>query len=250
MALTQMQLIQSLGEALAWFEREINWGCRPTQLTHLCGRIGELYVAILTNGQLAQTVNQEGYDVVSGDGERISVKTTAQVGYEGQVSFNRSTLSQVDRVIVLRIDTEAMQVELLLDQPVAEAKTRMSDVGGRSILPLRRLIKKSVNANSARVVKEVAYGKYQLKEFETGSIEIYLDDVRLSPAQPVFRRLALELNVGLLNGNGNPMNTRQLGDQLIRSIEALNPAKRPAEPEILTSDQADAPESHESERRL
>lgn len=26
MALTQMQLIQSLGEAMAWFERELQWG--------------------------------------------------------------------------------------------------------------------------------------------------------------------------------------------------------------------------------
>lgn len=26
MALTQMPLIQSLGEAMAWFERELQWG--------------------------------------------------------------------------------------------------------------------------------------------------------------------------------------------------------------------------------
>ncbi len=68
MALTQMQLIQSLGEAMAWFERELNWGVRPTELRHLCGRIGELYAALITNGQMATEVNQEGYDVVSGDG--------------------------------------------------------------------------------------------------------------------------------------------------------------------------------------
>ncbi len=74
MALTQMQLIQSLGEALAWFEREINWGVPATELRHLCGRIGELYVAMITNGQMATQVNQRGYDVVSAAGERISVK--------------------------------------------------------------------------------------------------------------------------------------------------------------------------------
>ena len=43
MALTQMQLIQSLGEAMSWFERELNWGVPPTELRHLCGRIGKLY---------------------------------------------------------------------------------------------------------------------------------------------------------------------------------------------------------------
>lgn len=33
MALTQMQQIQSLGEALAWLEREIGWGVQPAALT-------------------------------------------------------------------------------------------------------------------------------------------------------------------------------------------------------------------------
>lgn len=36
MALTQMQLIQSLGEAMAWLERELQWGVPPTELRHLC----------------------------------------------------------------------------------------------------------------------------------------------------------------------------------------------------------------------
>ncbi len=71
MAITQMQLIQSLGEAMGWFERELNWGVPPTELRHLCGRIGELYAALITNGQMATEVNQRGYDVVSANGERV-----------------------------------------------------------------------------------------------------------------------------------------------------------------------------------
>jgi len=89
MALTQMQLIQSLGEAMSWFERELSWGVKPTEMPHLCGRIGELYVALITNGQMAPEVNQRGYDVVSGDGERISVKTTAVMNSNGSFFFNR-----------------------------------------------------------------------------------------------------------------------------------------------------------------
>ena len=30
MALTQMQVMQSLAEAMAWFERELNWGVPAT----------------------------------------------------------------------------------------------------------------------------------------------------------------------------------------------------------------------------
>ena len=58
-----MQIIQSLGEAMSWFERELNWQVQPTELRHLCGRIGELYAALITNGQMALETNQNGYDV-------------------------------------------------------------------------------------------------------------------------------------------------------------------------------------------
>ncbi len=85
MALTQMQIIQSLGEAMSWFERELEWGVAPTELRHLSGRIGELYSALITNGQMVIEVNQKGYDVVSSTGERISVKTTAKMDSNGHI---------------------------------------------------------------------------------------------------------------------------------------------------------------------
>ena len=103
MALTQMQIIRSLGEAMAWFERELQWGVPATELRHLSGRIGELYAALITNGQMANEVNQQGYDVVSSDGDRISVKTTAVIGSSGHIAFNPNTLDKVDRIVILRI---------------------------------------------------------------------------------------------------------------------------------------------------
>ncbi len=53
MPLTQMQIILSLGETMIWFQRELDWGLPPTELRHLYGRIGELYAALITNGQMA-----------------------------------------------------------------------------------------------------------------------------------------------------------------------------------------------------
>ncbi|KOX58810.1 hypothetical protein ADL19_06720 [Streptomyces purpurogeneiscleroticus] len=41
MPLSQVQIIRSLGEALAWFERELVWGVPPAELRHLTGRIQE-----------------------------------------------------------------------------------------------------------------------------------------------------------------------------------------------------------------
>lgn len=222
MALTQMQLIQSLGEAMAWFEREINWGVPATELRHLCGRIGELYVAMITNGQMATEVNQRGYDVVSSAGERISVKTTAMAGSAGHISFNANSLELADRVIVLRVNTEEMQVETLLDAPVSEALTLMlPDDGGRRAISLRRLVKKPPVRSDIKAVTEVSFQGYVIKELETGTIEVLRDGVPLGPVRPVLRELALSLNVGLLNSSGNPFNTRQLGSQIIKSIQEL-----------------------------
>jgi hypothetical protein len=77
MPLSQVQIIRSLAEALAWFEKELQWGVEPSELRHLTGRIGELYAAMITRGQMALATNQRGYDVVSAENERISVKTYA-----------------------------------------------------------------------------------------------------------------------------------------------------------------------------
>jgi hypothetical protein len=222
MALTQMQLIQSLGEAMAWFERELNWGVPPTELRHLCGRIGELYTALITNGRMATEVNQKGYDVVSSDGERISVKTTAMMGSSGHVAFNSNSLELVDRVIVLRVNVEEMQIETLLNAPVAEVLNLMTPVGGKSrILPLGRLVKKPTTRSDIKTIKEVFYQGNIVRELENGSIEVERDGTVLVPAKPELKELAMSLNIGLLNTNGNPLNTRQLGTQIIKSVQEL-----------------------------
>jgi len=222
MALTQMQLIQSLGEALTWFKRELDWGVAPTELRHLCGRIGELYAALITNGRMALEVNQRGYDVVGASGEHISVKTTAMVGNAGHVAFNPNSLDQVDRVIILRINTEEMQVETLLNAPVEEAKLLMSPtIAGTRCIPLSRLVKRVKPRDEIKTAREVTHLGYRIRELETGTIEAEKDGVSLTPVKPVLREIAAGLGVSLVNGNGNTLTTRQLGSEVIDSIVAL-----------------------------
>ena len=77
----------------------LEFGCKPTEVRHLIGRLGEFYCALETNGTLAYEVNQHGFDVVS-DGKRISVKTTAQkVGF---ITISKNTLSRVDELMVIQ----------------------------------------------------------------------------------------------------------------------------------------------------
>src|SRR5690606_4339139 len=112
MALSQIEIIKSLGRALEWMEKELSWGSPVAELRHLTGRIGELYVAMITQGQLADSVNQRGYDVISSEGQNISVKTITSSNH---VAFNRNTIIEVDRIIIVRINTEDMQIEILED---------------------------------------------------------------------------------------------------------------------------------------
>lgn len=76
------------------------FGVKPTEVRHLIGRLGEFYCAIKVNGKLAHQPNQHGFDVVSAEGVRISVKTTAQTS--GFVSISPNTLDKVDKIMVLQ----------------------------------------------------------------------------------------------------------------------------------------------------
>lgn len=223
MALTQMQLIQSLGEAMTWFERELNWGVQPTELRHLCGRIGELYAALITNGQMSPEVNQRGYDVVSADGERISVKTTATMGGSGHVTFNVNSLEFVDRVIVLRVNTEEMQIETLLNAPITDAINLMTpDNGGKRTISLSRLAKKPTASRNAAVAKQVEFHGHIIRELESGTIEVEHDGKMLAPVKPILREFAVQLNVPLVNTAGNLHTTRQLGNVIIKTVKEMS----------------------------
>lgn len=86
----------------------IELGCAPTEVRHLIGRLGEFYCAIKTNGTLAREINQHGFDVISEDGKRVSVKTTAQT--RGFVAINQKTLSKVDELMVLQYTNNELQM--------------------------------------------------------------------------------------------------------------------------------------------
>jgi hypothetical protein len=226
LALTQMQIIQSLGEAMSWLERELSWGANPAELTHLMGRIGELYVAMYTNGNMADNVNEKGYDVVTKDNERISVKTTSMSSGHGHVSFNPKTLQYVDRVIILRFNADEMELEILLDKSIEEARTLMTaSSSGKLSIALSKIYKPNTkvrNDSEIAVIKHAVYRNYEVKELESGTIEVYENGEKQSVVKPVLREIAGEISVPLFNSKGNPFNTRQLGTLIIKNLNQLD----------------------------
>ena len=226
MALTQIQIIQSLGEAMNWLERELSWGVAPAEQRHLVGRIGELYAALISNGQMAPVTNQAGYDVVSSLDERISVKTTTQSS-GGHISFNENTLDQVDRVMVLFLNTEEMQINTLLDKSIEETLPLLAQATGNKVnLSLSKLrFNRSENVkplDQQSILHQSSYQGYSIKELESGSILVIKGKQVIQPAKPILRTLSTTLGLPLLNSNGNPMNTRQLGSRLIRQLNETN----------------------------
>ena len=217
MSLSQVQIIRSLGEALAWFEKELAWNVEPAELRHLTGRIGELYAAMITRGQMALAVNQKGYDVVSAEGEHISVKT---VTTSNVAVFNKNTYSHVDRVMVLRINVDEGEasIEEVFDGSAVEMR-RLCNEGSDGFI---YVVGKGTKAAKPVVdLAEVARATYQGKtviQLENGTIQVEVEGELQAVAKPVLREICAELGINLLNSNDNKRNTRQLGALIIAAL--------------------------------
>jgi len=222
--LTQVQIIQSLAEALAWFEKELSWGVAPAELNHLTGRIGELYAAMITRGQMALETNQRGYDVVSSSNERISVKT---VTTSPHVSFNLSTFEYVDRVIVLRVNVDdelGISVEELLDETAESAKGKMRLGDGKYVYSIAQGTQREKRpVEDLRVTARARHSDFEIVRYESGAIRILRDGV-IQPVvvKDVLRPIAADLGVSLLNPKGETKNTQSLGADVIRALNLGN----------------------------
>ncbi len=217
-----MQIIQSLGEAMNWLEREISWGANPSELRHLMGRIGELYVAMYTNGNMAENVNERGYDVVTRDNEKISVKTTTRLGSQGHILFNSNTINHVDRVIIIRFNPEEMELEILLDEPIEKVKKIMSkQTDGKLSIAMSKINKSNNKVRDDKeipIIRKANYQNYTIQELESGSIEIYVEGEKQLIVKPILREIANLISVSIFNAKGNPYNTRQLGTLIIKQL--------------------------------
>ncbi|MEZ0171129.1 hypothetical protein [Microvirga sp. TS319] len=218
--LTQVQIIQSLAEALAWFEKELSWGVAPAELNHLTGRIGELYAAMITRGQMALETNQRGYDVVSSSNERISVKT---VTTSSHVSFNASTFGFVDRVMVFRVNVDddlGISVEELLDEPTDAAKGKMRLSDGKYVYSLAHGSQREKRpVEELRITASATYSDFEIVRYESGAVRVLRDGV-VQPVvvKDVLRSIAAGVGVDLLNSRGEAKNTQTLGADVIRAL--------------------------------
>ncbi len=126
--------------------------------------------------------------------------------------------------MILRVNTEEMQIEMLFNGGVSEAINLMGveNSQGKYSISLSKLVRTPKPASQLKAIRVAEYGNRKIRELENGSIEVYVNG-ELSPvAKPELRTLASELKLGILNSNGNPYNTRQLGALVINCIEGMN----------------------------
>ena len=225
--LTQTQIIRALADALSWFEREVAWGVPAQELRALTGRIGELYAAMITRGQMALAPNQRGYDVVSAEGERISVKT---ITTSTHVNFSATTFDEVDRVIILRVNVdpdEGISIEELLDKSAGEARALCRE--GRNAFQFRPASQglrfgQGHDLSALRIASRAEDGEYEIIRYENGAVRIMkggvVQDINV---KGFLRPVAARLGVPIESEAGYPYTTQQLGAAVIRG---LNEARR------------------------
>lgn len=217
--LTQTEIIQSLGKALEWYERELSWGTPISELNHLTGRIGELYVAMISRGQMALASKQRGYDVVS-DAERISVKT---VTTSTHLRIRNATLPLVDRIVILRLssdDDHGLSIEEVDDFPSSEIAVKARRAGEDWVYTFTRP-KQLPDVSGLQITDDAWHNDFHVRRYENGTIRVMRNGHEFDVTKPALRQIAEEIGIDLLNRQGNPKNVRQLGTDIITALKAL-----------------------------
>ncbi|WP_172152006.1 AAA family ATPase [Pseudomonas tumuqii] len=73
-------------------------------------------------------------------------------------------------------------------------------------------------SSMAAVKREAVHGDLTLRELVSGTVEIWRAGVRQVPSKPLLRTVASVLGMSPLNAQGNALNTRALGRQLITQL--------------------------------
>ncbi len=213
--LSQVQIIQSLGKRLSDFEEELSWGAPAAELRHLTGRIGELYAAMITRGQMAIEANQRGYDVISAENERISVKTCTT--HRPNPQLKKSTLNQVDRVIVLKIHhgEEGVSIEEILDEPIDIALKQFRE-NTTAFVYSGATQKSALDLSRLRIVEEAEFKGKILRRYENGSFQVIKKNgIVASVTKDELRKMAKSLGI---TPNDNPT-TRQWGRLILEHLK-------------------------------
>ena len=165
--------------------------------------------------------NQKGYDVISAENERIPVKTVTSSTH---VTFNVSTFELVDRIIVLRInidEDEGVSVETLEDETREEfVKKKCTNTSVKITYRISGQSKTRKPLVSFHILKSASFYEYEIVQYENATINVRIGGITQKIAKPYLGKIAANIGVDILNRNGGIKNTRSLGADIIKTLNA------------------------------
>lgn len=233
--MTLSDIRESLKEYQAMFKREIQRNVPIGELTHLTGRIGELYVADKVQGTMAFDTNQKGFDVFSNDDKRISVKTTSSSSGSHQFFFNANTIGFVDEVFILKIDRDGEIQELFYDS-IGNAKKLMVDRGKLAISQsklsnLEKYLTDKVDISKERIGKNMGILLMDYHYFEINDINFRLfingnvirveeNRVLIKSVKPKLREICelLGIVVTYLGSGSDPTTNNSYARKIVKKL--------------------------------
>jgi hypothetical protein len=197
----------------------IEAGISPQELRAHTGVIGEAFVAEYLKVKLTSTNNQPGYDLIDGDGLRVSVKT---ITTSSHVTLKASTFNQVDRIIVVWLGTQADELDVIIVYNKSAEAFHADAVPYQGTLRLGRAAMtfpdKPVGAGPfdvGDIVDVHQEGNVLFRRHASGSFTVLVDG---SP-EPAFQHLMrLRDALGLPDKTNNT--TRTLGTQVFGKLRS------------------------------
>lgn len=184
------------------------------------------------NGATTNRKNNQLIKEAINEGKQVEVYAYASVTNHQIGSFRLDHAAGLEDALITRLQPpwngrqpkgahQPKQSKVQLVPPVAARSLTgvKEDNEKREQIP-RQLMHKSKPRSETKATNEILFEGYLLRKLESETIEVERDGIHISPAKPVLRDLARLLNVSILNSNGNPFNTRQLGSLLIRTVAA------------------------------
>ena len=147
-----IRIVELLNKYIEILKVEEALGTPATEMRALIGRIGEIYATIKTDGKLASTSNQQGFDVIQGNGRTLSVKATATL--RSTININKNTAHLADDTMVVLYEDGELRViyhqdtETLINYKGTLSLYRVSVLAGN---PIKMYYTRPNSGDTARV---------------------------------------------------------------------------------------------------
>lgn len=197
----------------------IEAGISPQELRAHTGILGEAFVADYLGVTLSAANNQPGHDLVDADGLRVSVKT---ITTSNHVLLNENTIDQVDRVVVVWMDTkeDELDVVIVYDKDVETCLKDCAVSSGRKLRLVRGAMtfpyssKLEGKFELGDVIETHKINDLVIRKHQSGSFTVLVGG-EPQPARPHL--IALRDEMGLPDKVNNT--TRTLGAQIFGALK-------------------------------